>query len=212
MDTPAPNISRGSQTGRSRTPSYPSTTIPQLHRVPTGRIARARSVSALQLSEQNRRAIWEAATGQTFRSRPSELVSESEVQLTGLVTPSLLNLAPPSTSAPSSSSFASLEALSSSESSVSTCASSATSLVEVSLDPQGLKWGYQLSVLPCDYADFCRTSMEFMMPAQYGHFGSYSSSYQSSEHPKQYHQLELMTECVLQATWTNTPAQSNNRS
>ena len=144
MDIPpsdiSSNISRNSQPARSRTPSYPSATAPQLRRVPTGRIARARSVSALQLNDQSRRAIWEAATGQTVDLRAAQLASEPDVQLTELVTPALLGLAQHTSSTPSASSFASAEPLSSSESAISTSASSTNSFVEVSLDPQGLKW------------------------------------------------------------------------
>jgi len=145
MDKPfnklASNTNRCSQPARSRTPSYPSATATQLRRVPNGRIARARSVSAVQLNEQNRRAIWEAATDQTFQVRPVHLATEPEAQLTGLLTPTLqLGLAQQqTTSSASNSSFASGDPLSSSESVISTSASSTNSLVEVSLNPQGLK-------------------------------------------------------------------------
>jgi len=145
MEKPPSNIAsntyRRSQPARSRTPSYPSATATQLRRVPNGRIARARSVSAVQLNEQNRRAIWEAATDHTFHLRPVHLATEPEAQLTGLLTPTLLGLAQQqTTSSASNSSFASGDPLSSSESVISTSASSANSLVEVSLNPQGLKW------------------------------------------------------------------------
>jgi hypothetical protein len=149
MDTP-PTYSRGSYCGRSRTPNHPSNITSSLHRPPTGRIARARSVSTLQFSEQNRRAIWEAATGQRYRSRPSELDSELGLQV---IPPALLDLIP-STSAGSNSSLGIPETLSPSDSGFSASASRTSSLVEVLLDPQGLK---------CDPLDDLRIQDELMV-------------------------------------------------
>jgi len=54
--------------------------------------------------------------------------------------------------------------------------------------------------------------MEFMMPAQYGHFGSYHSSYQSSQWPMAGLGLNGTTNCVLQATWTSTHLQNSSKS
>jgi len=175
MATSPPNISALSP----RLPSTASNDIPELHRVPNGRIARARSASALQLSEHNRRAFWAAATGRPLHSRPLDLVSDPDEHLTALVTPGSLSLAPPNTCVLSTSTLATLEAISSSQSRLS----SSSSILEGSVDPQTLKSVAPGSKFLAGTADFYRNSMEFMMPAQYSHFASYPSSYQSSESP-----------------------------
>lgn len=139
MATSPPNISAHSPRTRSRVSSTASTDTPEIHRVPNGRIARARSASALQFSEHNRRACWAAATGRPLHSRPFDLVSEPEDHLAALVTPDSLSFAPTNTCALSTSTLASLEAISSSESRVSASVSSASSILEGSVDPQNLK-------------------------------------------------------------------------
>jgi hypothetical protein len=172
MATSPPNIS-------AHSPRVSSNHIPELHRVPNGRIARARSASAFQLSEHNRRAFWAAATGRPLHSRPLDLVSEPDEHLTALVTPGSLSVAPSNTCVLSTSTLASLEAISSSDSRVS----SSSSILEGSVDPQTLKSVAPGSKFLASTANFYRNSMEFMMPAQYSHFASYPSSYQSSESP-----------------------------
>jgi len=132
MATSPPNISAHSPSTRSRVSSTASNNIPELHRVPNGRIARARSASTFQLSEHNRRACWAAATGRQLHLEPDE-------HLTGLVSPTSLSLASTNTCVLSTSTLESLEAISSSESHVSASVSSASSILEGSVDPQNLK-------------------------------------------------------------------------
>jgi len=181
MATSPPNLSTHSPRTRSRVSSTASAHIPELHRIPNGRIARARSASALQLSEQNRQALWTAATGRPFHPRPLDLVSEPDEHLAVFVRQNSLSLAPPNTCVLSTSTLSSLDTISSSESSVSASVSSASSILEGSVDPQNLKSVTAVSKSLPDMANFYRNSMEFMMPAQYSHFASYPSSYQSSE-------------------------------
>src|SRR5579871_1739139 len=109
MATSPPNISAHSPSTRSRVSSTASNDIPELHRIPNGRIARARSASALQLSEHNRRACWTVATSRPLHSRPLDLVSEPDEHLTGLIAPVSLSLAPTNTCVLSTSTLASLE-------------------------------------------------------------------------------------------------------
>jgi hypothetical protein len=65
-------------------------------RAQTGRISRNRASSALSFTELNRRALWEAATGRTYRSTPPE-----DAPISTTASPSLLSdlLAPASVSA-----------------------------------------------------------------------------------------------------------------
>lgn len=123
--SPPPNISAHSPRTRSRVSSTASGDVPELHRVPNGRIARARSASDFQLSEHNRRAFWTAATG-----RPPHLVSAPDANLTA----ALASLAPPNTCLLSTSTLASLEAIASSAS-----VSRPSSILDGSVDPQTLK-------------------------------------------------------------------------
>jgi hypothetical protein len=139
MATSPLNISAHSPSTRSRVSSTASNEIPELHRVPNGRIARARSASALQLSEHNRRAFWTAATGRPLHSRPLDLVSEPDEDLTALVTPASLSLAPQNTCVLSTSTLATLEAISSSQSRISASVSNSSNILEGSVDPQNLK-------------------------------------------------------------------------
>jgi hypothetical protein len=76
--TSAEQQSSISRSDRSRTPAATYFHSPQPNRRHhTGRISRNRSTSALSLSDLNRQALWEAATGRSYRSTPPEKITET---------------------------------------------------------------------------------------------------------------------------------------
>jgi hypothetical protein len=173
---PTPPVS--SQPLRSRTPSDLSVRSPQLlHRPHTGRIERTRSTSSRLLSIRNQEAIWEAATGRNWA--PVDEHSSPEQSLPEYITPLSLSVTENRGATSSPSIISAPEALRPIEEDTTFGPPASTSP-----DPE-----VTVPSLRCVSAvlyklgstDGISSSMEFMMPPQYSHFGSHSSSYQSSE-------------------------------
>jgi hypothetical protein len=171
----SPHIS--SHPPRSRASSDISVISPHLlHRPRTGRIQRNQSNSSRVLSLRNQEAIWEAATERNWAQDDSN--QSPAPSLTDSIPPLSLSVPDFYTESDSPLSLPPLRSLPELESSPSLVEASSTA-------PEGevirdALWydSKQLPDLP--KTTLSGNSMEFMMPPQYNHFGSYSSNYQSS--------------------------------
>lgn len=151
---------------------HPSNRSPQLlHRPLGGRISRPKSNPSLSLSLRNQQAVWETAIGRNWTSERLDPNPEAAQSLQ-YIAPQSLTVSP-SHSAASSTNGINLDSIST----VITTVGSAAEPVEnrellryADANPPDVQIAY--NAFP--------SSMEFMMPPNYNHFGSYPSSYQSS--------------------------------
>jgi hypothetical protein len=174
---PTPPVS--SQPIRSRTSSDVSIRSPQLlHRPHSGRIERHRSTSSRLLSIRNQEAIWEAATSRNWA--PVEQHPSPEQSLPEFIAPLSLSVTENSGTTSSSSVISAPEALRPPEEE-SNFRDQTTSTQESEAFTPALRCVSRVHqrLWKCPNETF--SSMEFMMPPQYPHYGSHPSSYPSSE-------------------------------
>lgn len=140
-----------------------------------GRVSRPKSSPFLSLSLRNQQYLWESATGRTWQPEEVEPLHEC-IQSLQYITPQSLSTSPVPSVAPTSPAI-SLEAV--------PAAVTPVISADPPLDPQGL-----LRYVPPVLADLkpaesaCHSSLEFVIPQQYNHFGTYPSSYTSSAFSK----------------------------
>lgn len=171
----SPHIS--SHPPRSRASSDISVISPHLlHRPRTGRIQRNRSSSSRVSSLRNQEAIWEAATGRNWAQDDSH--PSPEPSLPESIPPLSLSIPDFYTESDSPLSLPPLRSLPELESSPSLVDPTSTaSEAEAARDAL---WYDSKQISEPPKTTLSSNSMEFMMPPQYNHFGSYSSSYHSS--------------------------------
>jgi hypothetical protein len=187
--SPTPPIS--SQPTRSRTSSELLVPAPQvLHRPHTGRIQRSRSTSSRLLSIRNQEAIWETATGRNWAS--IEQQPSPEQSLPEFITPLSLSVAEIRAATSSPSVISAPVALRPLEEEAN-LEGPATSTPEPGIANPSLRCVSRLLQRPWRNPNGFASSMEFMMPPQYPHYGSHSSSYQSSEWPSQQRDMKVLT-------------------
>jgi hypothetical protein len=186
---PTPPIS--SQPTRSRTSSELSIPSPQvLHRPHTGRIQRNRSTSSRLLSIRNQEAIWETATGRNWAS--VEQHPSPEQSLPEFITPLSLSVTEIRGATSSPSVISTSEALRPLEEEAN-FEGPATSTPEPGVANPSLRCVSRLFQKPWGIPNGFTSSMEFMMPPQYTHYGSHPSSYQSGEWPSQLTDFKALT-------------------
>jgi hypothetical protein len=179
---PTPPVS--SQPVRSRTSSDLSVRSPQLlHRPHSGRIARHRSTSSRLLSIRNQEAIWEIATGHNWA--PTEPHPSPEQSLPEFITPLSLSVAESTSATFSPSVVTAPEALKPLDEAEAIEEADFQEPATATREPEVFTPGFRcVSHVPQSLwksPNHTFSSMEFMMPPQYPHFGSHPSSYQSSK-------------------------------